>query len=50
MMGELSAYTLTLQAPPENKVTLLQHSDVHEKLLHTDVFVLFNPVSQCHAL
>jgi len=35
--------TLVISAPAENKTLLTDHPGMHEKLLHSDVFVLFNP-------
>jgi hypothetical protein len=36
---------LTIKSPLANKSTLTNHPDMRDKLLNSDVFVLFNPVS-----
>ena len=38
-------YSLLIQAPTANKVLLHDHPAFQEKLLNSDVFALFNPVS-----
>ena len=40
---------LTIKSPLANKSTLTNHPDMRDKLLNSDVFVLFNPVSSLNS-